>query len=223
MNNQLQYVMESRKRGRPSYRQTPIGFGLLILALIMMSVFYYYQRLFFYYGSIGLILGYILRRGKFCFVAGMRDPYLIGTTTLLRSILLSIMISTAGYSFVEAIQQGSLWNLVVPAYIDGVNFLTAIGGLLFGIGMVLAGGCATGMIVRIGEGYKAQILVLIGFIIGATLAGMWDGLWKLFKDHEYLIYFPTYMSLPVALVLQEGLLILLYILAGRHEKKIFNG
>lgn len=221
-NDQLQRIMEARKRGAPSYRQTPKGILLLIIAIVTIGSLYFYHHSFLYYSLIGFVLGYILRRGKFCFVAGMRDPYLIGTTTLLRCIILSIMISTLGYTLFEYIRQGGTMYLEAPTYVDSVNIFTGLGGLLFGIGMVIAGGCATGMVVRIGEGYIAQILVLIGFIIGATLAGMWDGLWHFVSAYEKVVYFPTYMPLPVAVCLQEAVLLIMYILAGRYEIRRFN-
>lgn len=221
-NDELQRVMAARRRGAPTYRQTPIGIMLLLVAVLTIGGLYFYHYSFVYYGLIGFILGYVLRRGKFCFVAGMRDPYLIGTTTLLRSIILSIMISTCGYTVYEFLQQGSFVLTSIPSYVDGVSVFTGLGGLLFGIGMVIAGGCASGMIVRIGEGYIAQLLVLLGFIIGATLAGAWDGLWNLVESYEKVVYLPMYMPLPVALVLQELILLGIYIIAGRYEKKRFN-
>src|SRR5690606_29402000 len=54
---------------------------------------------------------------------------------------------------------------------------TFIGGLLFGIGIVLAGGCETGWMYRAMEGQLHFWVVGVGNIIGATfLAFAWDHL-----------------------------------------------
>lgn len=220
--NQMERLMKARRRGKPSYKQTPMGVFVLVMTMVILGVFYFHQRNFFYYGFMGVFIGYILRRGKFCFVAGMRDPYLIGTTALLRGIIISIMISTLGYGLWECLRQGQAALLEVPMYIDGVSYFTAIGGLLFGIGMVIAGGCATGTVIRIGEGYRLQILVLIGFIIGATGIGAVDGIWEAVGKVEKIVYFPSMISLPMAIGLQEFVLLCLYFMARKYEKKRFS-
>jgi uncharacterized membrane protein YedE/YeeE len=54
---------------------------------------------------------------------------------------------------------------------------TVLGGLLFGFGIVLAGGCETGMMYRAMEGQILFWVVGAGNIIGATiLAYGWDHL-----------------------------------------------
>ncbi|KAF9142054.1 hypothetical protein BGX30_003441 [Mortierella sp. GBA39] len=54
---------------------------------------------------------------------------------------------------------------------------TLIGGILFGIGIVMAGGCETGMMYRLMEGQVVFLPVFIGNIAGATaLAYAWDHL-----------------------------------------------
>lgn len=40
---------------------------------------------------------------------------------------------------------------------------TVVGGIIFGIGMVIAGGCASGMLMRIGEGFEMHLITLVGF------------------------------------------------------------
>ncbi len=46
---------------------------------------------------------------------------------------------------------------------------TLIGGYLFGLGMVIAGGCATGTLFRIGEGSVQLLFALPGGMLGAAL------------------------------------------------------
>ena len=52
---------------------------------------------------------------------------------------------------------------------------TVIGGVLFGLGIVMAGACETGMMYRATEGQTSAWLAFIGNIVGATvLAYGWD-------------------------------------------------
>ena len=53
------------------------------------------------------------------------------------------------------------------SYVVPVSFATVIGAFIFGIGMVIAGGCASGTLMRVGEGFTMQILALFFFIVGS--------------------------------------------------------
>ncbi len=50
-----------------------------------------------------------------------------------------------------------------------VGWHTLVGGWLFGLGMVVAGGCATGTLFRVGEGSVQMMFALLGAILGASL------------------------------------------------------
>jgi hypothetical protein len=47
-----------------------------------------------------------------------------------------------------------------------------VGGLLFGVGMILAGGCSGSTWYRVGEGAVGAWVILIGFALGATTANV---------------------------------------------------
>jgi uncharacterized membrane protein YedE/YeeE len=51
-----------------------------------------------------------------------------------------------------------------------VGLSLAVGAFIFGIGMQLASGCASGTLVGLGEGFVKSVIVIIFFILGATLA-----------------------------------------------------
>jgi hypothetical protein len=56
-------------------------------------------------------------------------------------------------------------------YIKDAGLFTALGGVIFGIGMVLAGGCASGTLYRIGEGYVTSLVALVGMLLGIAVFG----------------------------------------------------
>ena len=47
-----------------------------------------------------------------------------------------------------------------------------VGGIVFGIGMVLAGGCASGITYRLGEGVVAALSAVIGLAAAGTITAM---------------------------------------------------
>lgn len=171
---------------------------------------------------IGVLMGITMQRSRFCFAASFRDPIMVGSTSILKAILLAFMVSTIGFFIVQ-------YNIVlsnpdyilsdIPGQLSPVGIHTALGAILFGIGMVIAGGCASGTLVRIGEGYGMQLVVLVGFIIGTTMGGrhflFWD---KILISKAPIIYFPDYFGFFPSLVLQLALLCILYFVADWYDK-----
>ena len=117
----------------------------------------------------GALFGILIERGQICFTSAFRDLWISGRAVMSKAIAVGMMISVI-VTFVF-IQTGavSLIKVASPG--------TAIGGLLFGFGIVLAGGCETGMMYRAMEGQMLYWVVGLGNIIGATaLAYSWDHL-----------------------------------------------
>jgi len=115
----------------------------------------------------GLAFGLIIERAQVCFTSAFRDLWLTGRTQMAKAILIGMAVSTIGiYSYVQ---------LGVPPKILWAGPNAVIGGLLFGFGIVLAGGCETGWMYRAVEGQVHYWWVGLGNIIGATvLAAWWD-------------------------------------------------
>lgn len=117
----------------------------------------------------GALFGILIERGQICFTSAFRDLWISGRAVMSKAIAVGMMISVVVTFFY--IQSGSvaLIKIAAPS--------TAIGGLLFGFGIVLAGGCETGMMYRAMEGQVLYWVVGAGNIVGATfLAYGWDHL-----------------------------------------------
>ncbi len=114
------------------------------------------------YAALGIVLGLTLERGRICFVSAFRDVFMFKNPWLLNGILISIG-STA-------IATGVLSDyLGIRPIMLGTSWLVIIGGLIFGLGVSLAGACTSGMLFRIPEGYVANLLELVGFSAGILL------------------------------------------------------
>lgn len=181
-----------------------------------------------YIWAIGLGFGYVLQRSRFCFTAAVRDPILTGSTDLMKALIIALALSSAVHAALQIKVTG--WDISavdfssvkLVGYIQDVGVHTVIGGFLFGIGAVIAGGCASGTLMRMGEGFVQQWIAIIFFIIG-SMAGGYVLIW--FKASGFLytsvkVHFPRVMGgwLP-ALLVQFGLFFALYILADWYGKK----
>ncbi len=89
----------------------------------------------------GALLGFVMQRGRFCLTGGFRDMY-IAKIIAVYALLIAISVQSVG---VFALIQAGLLTYEAGAF----PWLgTVIGGYLFGLGIVLAGGCATGLVSR---------------------------------------------------------------------------
>lgn len=165
---------------------------------------------------IGLGFGYFLQRSRFCFTAAFRDPTLTGGTTLAKALLIGLAFATVGFAALQYGTSGGDVFSKMPGNIKPVGLQTVVGAFLFGLGAVIAGGCASGTLMRVGEGFIMQMVSLIFFIVGSVL-GVWAyPVWKqlLLVEGTKKLYLPVVLGgwIP-ALIVQFGLLLGLWALA----------
>jgi uncharacterized membrane protein YedE/YeeE len=112
---------------------------------------------------------------------------LSGDYTMLRAYLLAVVITMVGANLIEDLgwlrhvnEAGAVvtGELERQAFVPWANI---IGGYLFGLGIVLAGGCGSGIIYRIGEGNLSYVVAVFGFFFGiaATQFGILKPLYDL--------------------------------------------
>ncbi len=115
---------------------------------------------------IGLVLGNILYRGDFCIAGILRDQFLFRDRTLLRPLLLAVGLTLSLFTLVR--YTGMLPATPPPTF--GTPSLTGIaGGWLFGIGMVLAGGCVISTLYKMGGGNLSHSVAFMGIVAGSVL------------------------------------------------------
>jgi uncharacterized membrane protein YedE/YeeE len=124
---------------------------------------------------VGILFGFALQRGRFCTNSAIRDAILLKDNTLLKSVFIAVLVAMIGFALMS--MAGLIKYSPTPLF-WGANL---VGGFIFGIGMVLAGGCASGVTYRVGEGMIGALSALIGLTISATLTVM--GFLKPIKDY----------------------------------------
>lgn len=216
----------SRRSANRKPKKNQIPFGVLFtLAVVLIGILLNTKSstLAFFWIT-GTAFGFILQKGRFCFTASMRDPYLTGGTSLTRAVIIALAITTIGFT---AIKYGyAIQGLPIPgmSYVAPISLATLVGAFLFGIGMVIAGGCASGTLMRVGEGFHMQVLSLIFFIIGSLLGAHDYGWWKEhFISKGPSIFLPDVFGWMGAVLLQLFVLFALYVFAEKYEAKRGGG
>ena len=114
----------------------------------------------------GIVFGYVIQRGGFCLTRALSNALLMGDGNILRAYLLALLVAMVGVQVID-------WLGVVDIPLRPLRWLSnVVGGLLFGVGMILSGGCSGSTWYRVGEGAVGACVVLLGFAIGATTAGL---------------------------------------------------
>lgn len=103
---------------------------------------------------LGIAFGFVLQRGRFCVTGAFRDVWIARRSRWLIAFLIVIAVQAGG---VFALQSAGV--LTLPTR-DVALTAVIVGSLLFGVGIVLAGGCATGTYYRAGEGLVGSWLAL---------------------------------------------------------------
>ena len=122
-------------------------------------------------------LGYAMQRGRWCMVQGFREPHMTGDTKMARSVALSIFIVAVGVAVLKygvAVRAEGEPVLAPVNYVRGTfGWGGVVGGFLFGLGAMFAGGCGTGTLWRVGEGQIKLWLVVPFFGISCSMLTTW--------------------------------------------------
>lgn len=214
-------VRKNSVRKKPFKSQIP--FALLLIVILVAFGFYLDDVKLISYLIFGVAFGIILQRSRFCFTAAFRDPVITGNTSLTRAVFLAISVGTAGFSALSIYSVLSGGKPMGTDSVEPLSILTIIGGVLFGIGMVIAGGCASGTLMRFGEGFQLQWISFIFFIFG-SVAGAWamGFLEPMVIKQKVSVYLPEHLGWIGALVFQFTLIGIIYVAAVRWQKKKFS-
>ncbi|HKB25629.1 MAG TPA: YeeE/YedE thiosulfate transporter family protein [Methylomirabilota bacterium] len=143
--------------------------GALLALLVLAAPFLYAgagyaaRGVFLVFGA---ALGLLFQRSRFCLVRAFREPFMTGDAEHTRAAALALVVSTLGFAILKYADLKDKSEWVFPA--AGLGSLA--GGLAFGAGMTLAGGCGVGSIWRAGEGQVKLWVTVACFAASASLA-----------------------------------------------------
>jgi hypothetical protein len=146
--------------------------------------------------AVSIAFGFIAQRTHFCTMGAISDVVNMGSWTRMRMWGMAVGVATIGF-------YGMAWLGWIDAdksiyTSDRIIWLSAtVGGLLFGFGMVLASGCGSKTLVRIGAGSLKSLVVffVMGFFAFATLRGV-IAVWRVNTVDTVAFQIPAGGALP---------------------------
>jgi uncharacterized membrane protein YedE/YeeE len=163
----------------------------------------------------GAAFGVVLQRSRFCLVNAFREPFLSGQSEHARAAALALVLSMIGFSILKATDLKDATEWVFPSYWFGA----VSGGTLFGIGMVIAGGCGAGSIWRAGEGHIKLWIAVFFFAIGASMMRRWLVSTELVRQLGSALFLPNLIGWTSAIWGVVAVMALWYLLSGWNEQR----
>ncbi|WP_373484580.1 YeeE/YedE family protein [Acetobacterium sp.] len=167
----------------------------------------------------GLALGYILTRSRYGFAGGFKRIYVTGEGSLSKALLVMFALSMV---FAAGIQWSATMMGIDAPGLSSVKFLNIsilLGGFIFGIGMMLAGGCASGTLSDLGEGAGRAMIALTTFVLG-SIPGLMaqDALNNsAIGQIGMKLYLPDVIGYVGAVVVSVLVLVGLYLIVRKYE------
>ena len=134
-------------------------FALVSVATYALHEYYIYLSAYLWFG---FIYGMCLQYGRFCFASAFRDLFAVGVPRM----VVGIMIATVLFAVTSAFVSVTGWSTFHAA---PVSIHALIAGLVFGVGMVFAGGCASGSLYKAGEGNGVSLLVILSISVTQSI------------------------------------------------------
>jgi uncharacterized membrane protein YedE/YeeE len=200
------------------WKQNQPIFGLLVLIGVVSLAFVYDAYDYPVRGgflAFGLLIGIVMQRTRFCFVRAFREPFMTGDTEMTKAVILAVIICTIGFTILK-------WtDLRDPIEMVSLGFWfgSLVGGIIFGIGMSLSGGCATGCLWRAGEGQVKLWVAIVAFTFSTSLFRNWldESGWLMKLGEE--AFLPDIMGWKLAVATVIGVMLLWYLVIVWNEVK----
>ncbi|WP_137176150.1 YeeE/YedE family protein [Massilia sp. HP4] len=116
---------------------------------------------------VGALLGVALYHAAFGFTSAWRVFIADGRGAGLRAQMLMLAVGVA--LFFPPLASGTLFGNPVTGLVQPAGTSVIVGAFIFGIGMQLGGGCASGTLYTVGGGSTRMIVTLVFFILGSLI------------------------------------------------------
>ncbi|MBM3391110.1 MAG: hypothetical protein FJY34_03940 [Betaproteobacteria bacterium] len=118
---------------------------------------------------LGFCIGFVMHRSRLCFARAFREPFMTAEGDMTKALILALAIGIPVAAFLFQKKVIDPYIAIPPTFWIG----SLLGGLVFGIGMVFAGGCASGSLWRMGEGHVKLWVAMFFFAwMGSTASAL---------------------------------------------------
>lgn len=168
---------------------------------------------------IGMALGITLLHARFGFTSVFRRFMAVGNVQGIQAHMIMFAVSTTLFALI--LGTGFSFTGVTPeGYVSPVGVSVIFGAFIFGIGMQLGNGCASGTLYSLGGGGSSMILTLIAFIIGSTIGAYHFTFWMDLPALEpFSLAESTGLGYFGALLVQLGIFAVIYFITVQIAKR----
>jgi uncharacterized membrane protein YedE/YeeE len=185
---------------------------MLLLAVAINQTVSTRMALLFATGS---ALGIVLYHAMFGFTSAFRVLLADGRSAGFRAQM--VMLGVACLLIFPALANGSLFGQAVTGFVSPLSVSVAVGAFLFGVGMQMGGGCASGTLFAAGGGNTRMFVTLLFFIIGSVIGITHLGWWQTLPAHAPVSLVKSF-GWPLALALNIAVFVIAYRVVARIER-----
>lgn len=149
-----------------------VGTAFVAGALLLNATVSWRQGILLVLGGLG---GITLYHAHFGFTSAFRRFLNEGRGDGIRAQM--VMLLVASVLFLPLLTNGSFLGKAVTGFVSPVGTSLLVGAFLFGIGMQVADGCASGTLFHLGGGDVRAILTLVGYVVGSVVGSAHFGWW----------------------------------------------
>ncbi|WP_412030927.1 YeeE/YedE family protein [Halomonas sp. ML-15] len=153
---------------------TPVAAGLLLLGALAIGIIFEARTGLLM--VVGGLLGMVLYHAAFGFTAAWRVFISERRGRGLRAQM--VMLAIAVLLFFPALGAGTLFGNPVSGFVAPIGVSVVVGAFLFGLGMQLGGGCASGTLFTAGGGNARMLITLLFFIVGSVIGSAHFTWWQ---------------------------------------------
>ena len=185
----------------------------VLLAGYLLTIYGWRQMALF---LVGTTAGVALYHAAFGFTGAWRQMISNRRSAGLRSQM--VMLSVALLVFMPLLDAGSLFGTPLRGAVAPLSSSVVVGAFLFGIGMQLGGGCASGTLFTVGGGSVRMIVTLLAFVAGSVIgASHWE-IWRAAPALPPVSLLKT-TGLTGAVLISLSAFALVWYLAGTLERR----
>ncbi|MFC3885890.1 YeeE/YedE family protein [Bacillus songklensis] len=204
------------------------NYWLTVLSLFILvggAVFLYgkvslNQSLLYMLGGVG---GFVLYQARFGFTSAWRKFILYRHGEGIRAQMIMMLVANA--LFLPLLLKGDMFGHPISGYVSPVGMSVLIGAFIFGIGMQMGDGCASGTLYHIGGGDANGVVTLIGFIAGSVIATTHFDWWMntpQFQPISLIQHFGTVTGFLVQLIMLAAVYYATIVIEKRRNGKLMT-
>jgi len=206
---------------RPSLNGSPVALALAAIAVgtvYLGTAFTWRQGALF---LVGAAAGIVLYHAAFGFTSAWRVMVAEGRGAGLRAQMLMMAATCA--VFFPVLASGQLFGQAVRGSVSPVGLSVVGGAFLFGVGMQLGGGCASGTLYTAGGGSVRMLVTLAAFIAGSVVGVRHMPIWEkapALKPISLISQYGALTALAMSLILFGAIAMLTVVIERRRHGRL---